>query len=57
MAGDRVERDALNRLMTELRPRLHRYCARMVGSVFDGEDIVQDALAKAGGGPVVRGHY
>jgi RNA polymerase sigma-70 factor (ECF subfamily) len=42
-----MERDALNRLMTELRPRLHRYCARMVGSVFDGEDIVQEALAKA----------
>jgi RNA polymerase sigma-70 factor, ECF subfamily len=47
MAGDIVERDALNRLMTEMRPRLHRYCARMVGSVFDGEDIVQEALAKA----------
>lgn len=47
MAGDTMERDALNRLMTELRPRLHRYCARMVGSVFDGEDIVQEALAKA----------
>jgi RNA polymerase sigma-70 factor (ECF subfamily) len=39
--------EALNRLMAELRPRLHRYCARMVGSVFDGEDIVQEALAKA----------
>jgi len=47
MAGDLVERDAVNRLMTEVRPRLHRYCARMVGSVFDGEDIVQEALAKA----------
>src|ERR1700722_18368570 len=47
MAGDCVERDAVNRLMTEVRPRLHRYCARMVGSVFDGEDIVQEALAKA----------
>jgi RNA polymerase sigma-70 factor (ECF subfamily) len=47
MAGDLVERDALNRLMTDMRPRLHRYCARMVGSVFDGEDIVQEALAKA----------
>lgn len=47
MAGDTMERDALNRLMTELRPRLHRYCARMVGSVFDAEDIVQEALAKA----------
>jgi RNA polymerase sigma-70 factor, ECF subfamily len=47
MAGDFVERDAVNRLMTEVRPRLHRYCARMVGSVFDGEDIVQEALTKA----------
>src|SRR5262245_53397869 len=39
--------EALSRLMAEVRPRLHRYCARMVGSVFDGEDIVQEALAKA----------
>ncbi len=38
---------ALSRLMVEIRPRLHRYCARMVGSVFEGEDIVQEALAKA----------
>src|SRR5262247_122733 len=30
--------------ISQLRPRLHRYCARMVGSVLDGEDIVQDAL-------------
>jgi RNA polymerase sigma-70 factor (ECF subfamily) len=47
MSGDLVERDTLNRLMTEVRPRLHRYCARMVGSVFEGEDVVQEALAKA----------
>jgi RNA polymerase sigma-70 factor, ECF subfamily len=37
----------LDRLLTELRPKLHRYCARMVGSVIDGEDVVQDALIKA----------
>ena len=30
-----------------MRPRLHRYCARMVGSVIDGEDVLQDALIKA----------
>lgn len=30
-----------------LRPKLHRYCARMVGSALDGEDIVQDALLRA----------
>lgn len=31
----------------ELRPSLHRYCARMTGSVADGEDVVQDALFHA----------
>ncbi len=35
------------RLVGELRPRLHRYCARMTGSVIDGEDVLQDALLKA----------
>src|SRR6266545_1491352 len=34
-------------LIAEVRPQLHRYCARMTGNVFDGEDIVQDTLAKA----------
>lgn len=34
-------------LIQEVRPQLHRYCARMVGSVAQGEDIVQDALAHA----------
>jgi len=33
--------------LATLRPRLHRYCARMTGSTVDGEDIVQDALLKA----------
>ena len=37
----------LDRLLVELRPRLHRYCARMTGSVIDGEDVLQEALAKA----------
>ena len=31
----------------ELRPELHRYCARLMGSVIDGEDVVQDTLARA----------
>jgi RNA polymerase sigma factor (sigma-70 family) len=31
----------------DLRPPLHRYCARLMGSVIDGEDVVQDVLAKA----------
>jgi RNA polymerase sigma-70 factor, ECF subfamily len=40
-------REAFDRLLGELRPRLHRYCARMTGSVVDGEDVVQEALVKA----------
>src|SRR5688572_10931448 len=39
--------DEFTALLTRLRPRLHRYCARMAGSALDGEDIVQDALTKA----------
>jgi RNA polymerase sigma-70 factor, ECF subfamily len=34
-------------LLVAMRPRLHRYCARMTGSVIDGEDVLQDALIKA----------
>jgi RNA polymerase sigma factor (sigma-70 family) len=34
-------------LVADLRPELHRYCARMTGSVADGEDIVQETLARA----------
>jgi RNA polymerase sigma-70 factor (ECF subfamily) len=30
-----------------LRPRLHRYCARMTGSVLDGEDVMQEAVFEA----------
>ncbi|GEP59236.1 sigma-70 family RNA polymerase sigma factor [Reyranella soli] len=35
------------RLLAELRPRLHRYCAHMTGSVIDGEDVLQETLIKA----------
>jgi RNA polymerase sigma-70 factor (ECF subfamily) len=34
-------------LAEELRPELHRYCARLMGSVIDGEDVVQDTLVRA----------
>jgi DNA-directed RNA polymerase specialized sigma24 family protein len=34
-------------LVGDLRPELHRYCARLTGSVMDGEDVVQDSLASA----------
>src|SRR5262247_1755143 len=33
--------------ISALRPTLHRYCARMTGSVMDGEDVVQEALFEA----------
>ena len=40
-------RAEFDQLVKDIRPKLHRYCARMTGSVFDAEDVVQDALAKA----------
>src|SRR5471032_2937944 len=45
--GPAEAREAFDRLLGELRPKLHRYCARMTGSVVDGEDVVQEALVKA----------
>ncbi|MDX6548699.1 MAG: hypothetical protein QOG33_2249, partial [Gaiellales bacterium] len=45
-----AEHDRLARLLAqagELRPELHRYCARLMGSVIDGEDVVQDTLVRA----------
>jgi RNA polymerase sigma-70 factor (ECF subfamily) len=33
--------------ITTLRPSLHRYCARMTGSISEGEDVVQEALFHA----------
>jgi RNA polymerase sigma-70 factor (ECF subfamily) len=39
--------DEFEPLLVAMRPKLHRYCARMVGSVIDGEDVLQDALVKA----------
>jgi RNA polymerase sigma-70 factor (ECF subfamily) len=34
-------------LVQTIRPELHRYATRMTGSLFDGEDVVQEALVKA----------
>ena len=42
---DRQER--LLALAVALRPELHRYCSRLMGSVIDGEDVVQDTFARA----------
>jgi RNA polymerase sigma-70 factor, ECF subfamily len=38
-------RDFLDKL-APLRPELHRYCCRLTGNVWDGEDLVQDALLR-----------
>ena len=37
----------IDAFLVAMRPKLHRYCARMVGSAIDGEDVLQDALIKA----------
>jgi RNA polymerase sigma-70 factor (ECF subfamily) len=34
-------------MAAEVRPELHRYCARLMGSVIDGEDVVQDTVLRA----------
>ena len=47
VASMSTDRGAFDRLLGELRPKLHRYCARMTGSVIDGEDVLQEALIKA----------
>jgi RNA polymerase sigma-70 factor (ECF subfamily) len=40
-------RKAFDDLVRDVRVDLHRYCTRMVGSSIEGEDVVQDVLAKA----------
>jgi RNA polymerase sigma-70 factor, ECF subfamily len=47
MARQPTTPEAFERVLAALRPRLHRYCARMVGSVIEAEDVVQEALVKA----------
>ncbi|MBA1142741.1 sigma-70 family RNA polymerase sigma factor [Mesorhizobium neociceri] len=47
MNAAKLDRPALEAMLRDLRPKLHRYCARMAGSVIDGEDIVQETLIKA----------
>ncbi len=41
-----AKRQLLVRTLAELRPRLHRYAARMTGSAIDGDDVVQETLVK-----------
>src|SRR5207253_1825861 len=40
-------RERFLEMVADLRPDLHRYCTRLVGSAIDGEDVVQETLAKA----------
>jgi len=40
-------REAFLAMVGGVRPELHRYCARLTGSVIEAEDIVQDTLARA----------
>jgi len=35
--------------LAPLRPQLHRYCVRLTGNVWDGEDLVQEALLRVFG--------
>jgi RNA polymerase sigma factor (sigma-70 family) len=42
-----VDQSEFLALVGDLRPELHRYCARLTGSVMDGEDVVQDSLTSA----------
>lgn len=39
-------REAFLDAVKEVRPELHRYCARLTGSVIEAEDIVQESLAR-----------
>ena len=42
-----MNKEEFENCLTALRPRLHRYCARMTGSAVNGEDVVQETLVKA----------
>ena len=33
--------------LRDMRPRLHSFCGRMMGSAIDGEDVVQEAMTRA----------
>src|SRR5262249_29184677 len=47
VADLRVAREQFLALVADVRPELHRYCARMTGSIADGEAVVRDPLARA----------
>ncbi|WP_104662428.1 sigma-70 family RNA polymerase sigma factor [Ensifer adhaerens] len=47
MQLDTMNAEDFEERLRALRPRLHRYCARMTGSAVDGEDVLQGTLIKA----------
>jgi RNA polymerase sigma factor (sigma-70 family) len=46
LAAVATAREAFLEAVHAIRPELHRYCSRLTGSVIEGEDIVQEALAR-----------
>lgn len=47
LPGLSAQRERFERLVDQFRPELHRSCSRMMGAAIDGEDVLQDTLAKA----------